>query len=220
MLDVDAVERFNLTTQTWDGVYQLPEAIAFTSAVIFDGKILIYGKSAESEESHGVYILIVFDPATKRSKTVLVEGHETWMGMENTDCVLVVHDGALYRVCYKDGNPDGVFINQMIIVPQVNRIEVKKLRNGGLRACVGEEVGPQSALSSNEANTFQIDGQIYINLARYTHKTGGVVGQRAPVGWSKCTNLMKQCVVEYTFDYYKLYGQQLLDEWSSQLERL
>ena len=206
---VDTIERFNLATQTWDGVYQLSEGVAFTSAVIFDGKIFIYGTSDEYEEFVGVYVLIVFDLATKRSKTVLVEGQETWMDYTSS-CVLVVHDGILYRVCYKDENPDGIF-NQMLVIPQVNRIEVKKLRNGGLRAWVGDEVGQQNVLSPNEANTFHIDKQIYINVARYTHKTGRVLGQQGPVGWSKCTNLTKQCVVEYTLDYSKLYGQQLLD---------
>ena len=207
---LDTVERFNLATQTWDGVYQLSEGTSFTSAVIFDDKIFIYGRTDEYDESVGVYVLIVFDPATKQSKTVLIEGQETWMGY-TSDCVLVVHDGVLYRVCYKDKYPDpDCGSSRMFFVPQVNRIESKALRNGGLRAWVGEEVA-QNALPLDEANTFQIDGQIYINVARYTHRTGSVLGQTGPVAWKDCKNLSKQCVVEYTLNYAKLFGQRLLE---------
>ncbi|XP_072045203.1 kelch-like protein 30 [Amphiura filiformis] len=210
-----SVERFNLSTQTWDCIYTLPVPMAYTSAAIVEGKILVYGlKGRVGKEDE--FWLVGFDPLTQKWTDIVHERHpvqETEYAWKRNapDNILVVHDSACYRVTYEEvPSPSRLWLRNYI--PHVNHIEMKPVGSGsgGLEACIGREVEGQDTLPDNYARAFHIDRHIYINVCRYAHKTGAILGDpNSKVGdlngWSRCQSMDKKCVVEYAFDVKNMW---------------
>ncbi|XP_072044796.1 kelch-like protein 30 [Amphiura filiformis] len=206
----NGVERFNLSTQKWDHIYALPVPMAYTSAAIVEGKILVYGKLKDHVGEEEKFWLVGFDPLTQKWVKIQQERYRD----AAPHSILVVHDGACYRVKYEvqDATGASCLMSPMIRIPRVNHIEMKPVRSGmtGFGACIGHEVEGQNTLPENYVGAFHIDGHIYINNNRFAHKTGAVQGDpnsevEDQIGWSNFKVMGKKCVVEYAFDSKKMW---------------
>ncbi|XP_072044908.1 kelch-like protein 25 [Amphiura filiformis] len=149
------VERFDLSKQKWDHIYTLPAPMAYTSAVIVEGKILVYGLK-DRLNAPDEFWLVGFDPLTQTWVQMLQEKYRDVA----PHSILVVHDGACYRVKYEVQDASG--LRRMEGVPRVNHIEMKPARFGmtGFEACIGREVEGQNTLSG--VGAFHIDGHLGI----------------------------------------------------------
>ncbi|XP_072045392.1 kelch-like protein 30 [Amphiura filiformis] len=218
----DSAERFNLSQQKWDCIYKLPAEMAYTSTAMLDGKLLVYGLSNYLEkEKASQFKLLGFDPVTQEWTELL---QETYTADDDMDGIIVVHNGACYRVRYEklsspirlpiDSYEDNPWMQQstMEFIPHVNRIEMKPVEageEGSVRACIGHELEGQDTIPANLAGAFHIDGHIYINVCRVVHNTGVVQGDpKSDVTWlnrwHRCYSMGTKCVVEYAFDTKKM----------------
>ncbi|XP_072045789.1 kelch repeat and BTB domain-containing protein 2-like [Amphiura filiformis] len=207
---LDCAERFNISKNKWDRIYPLPDDMMYTSAVVVDDKILVYGMTDFlQEEGRNEFKLVGFDPRNQRWTEL---ARETFPSVDvDIPYILVVHDGVCYRVRYKATSAGATWtLAGETFTPQVNRVEIKtrRTRRAGLMACIGRKIGGQDALAYNKAGAFHIDGHIYINVCGYAHKTGAVFGDSTEWdlnGWSQCQSMNLKCVVEYAFDTKKMW---------------
>ena len=221
--DYDAsvtVERFNLANQTWDHNYTLPEPLAETTAVVYSGKLLVYGLKLvdvpEDEVNMFTYILLCFDPVRQEWSKLLEESRPvatiaTKMDSSDTG-ILIVQNGSCYRVWFARSNETD---EEILCFPHVNRIAVRTLRSGAMRANIGEEIENQTPGQNNIVNNngyaFHIDGEVYVLvMPDFVYKTGLTVKEDSEVdvdGFMKSVpTLGYSSVVEFTLDLRCITG--------------
>ncbi|XP_072045790.1 kelch-like protein 26 [Amphiura filiformis] len=216
---LDSVERFNISQQTWDHTYKLPEPMLYTSAAVVDGKILVYGMT-RCVDRVGEYTLVGFDPVTQEWSKFLQERYS--IRSDVPDCMLVVQDGACYRVryevTYRNVHGVGGYLFPTNDRMCVNHIEIHTETSEGrgdvCTVSIGREIEHQNVIRSyTDGNTFHIDGHVYINVCRLALRTGVVVDPNDLDvrnrysdlnGWTYCSGSMYKYVVKYTFDSNKM----------------
>ena len=152
-----AVERFNIADQCWEELPSLPSYYSWTSAIAYDGNILVYGVKNIDESPHEI---LEYNPSTNMWQVVLSEQVPADMIMIlMVKPVLFVYGDQAYRVMYKRAWPaDAYDPTGSIDIPVVNKLD----RHIDGRIAIGEEV-TQNVRIANIKGAFLLQDQVFIS---------------------------------------------------------
>ena len=201
-------EYYDMDTEEWFPLPSLPGRRDWISAVVYKGKILLYGLNLNNlnwtTENH---VILVCNPNTDEADENIIQTElkSKIIGVDGRNPKLFVHEGVCYRILYErvKGKSD-------VEKPIVNKM-VLELQGDSVQLSVGEEVN-QDMIPGNQMGAFRIQDQVFVTFSSYIHKTGEKINadgsldidfKKWPdlraVGPVKYTN-----IVSYTFDKKKL----------------
>ena len=157
------VERFSIAEQRWEELPSLPHYFNWTSAIAYEGNILVYGVNID-ESPHEI---LEYNPRTNMWQEVFSEQVSYDMdGMPKP--VLFVHEDQVYRVMYKNNlqeefefdplNPQPYAFEPTIDIPVVNKLD----RHNDGRIIIGEEI-TQYARIAKTKGAFCLQYQVFIS---------------------------------------------------------
>lgn len=222
------VERYDLETKKWDSMASLPEGFQWTSAIPFEGKIMVYGVSkatksdpADRQSSYLCrHVIQVYDPSTNTWHCALSEQRDASGTHGNsfsiiTPPVLFVHNGSCYRSLHIEPTVVRDYYGDPFH-PQNPSVDLLKLetQDGAHTVTVSEAIN-QDLIPSNTVGAFRIQKQLFLNVRGFVHHTNEEIpaDQQTSVKlkkWEKFTgvsNVYSICprmVVQFTFDEKKL----------------
>ena len=169
---LDNVERFDMKCQSWECVCTLPDPMLYPSIVTLAGQLIIYGlttgnREISLDERHETDSLVALDPKTQRVSLLFKEVLVNCVMRESLTNFILVQNGILYRVWFKQIHDDDAFAH-------VNQIEIRHMRNGFTRATIGRAVDGQDAIQRHNENAFHINGHVYVGVNGSPRKMGMV----------------------------------------------
>ncbi len=185
--DGSIVERYSLEQKLWQSIAPLSTAMYNTSAVVYQGKILVYGKTSPSwsSEKTDKYILQVFTPdetASRGTWSIALDNqqHKYKVSRSIFDYtprhvgILTVQNDKVYRITCEDGSTDD---NKQLCVTELEC----DFDHHPLRIHLGA-TEDQSVLRSNIAKTgssrkagqniFSIGSELYAKVLGCVYKMG------------------------------------------------
>ena len=170
--NLDSVERFNLSTQRWDGMYTLPNPMVNTRAAVLNNQLLVYGLKQYDRRRGFTCAMVIFDQLNQEWIQVLEEVLVKDVSSEKSTIVdpekstIVVQAGKCYRVYYTVESESEGFPTST----HVNRVEVTWRPDGTVAAAIKEAIPNDVVRMRNEAHAFAIEETVYINISGTLHE--------------------------------------------------
>ena len=161
-----AVERFDLKNKRWEDVPSLPQGYRWTSAVTFQGHLMVYGVCINTatlpSDTVCRHVIAIYNSVVNRWEIKLTEHHRlqwvaSWcFSRPHGKCPLLdVQGDTCYRVLYELND------NEKCLKASVNKLQTKFLRS--LSISMGEAV-PQESIPNNNLGAFRIEDKVYANM--------------------------------------------------------
>ena len=150
-------ERYNMAEQVWEMLPNLPSLYEWTSAVAYEGNILVYGTNSSTHEIHQ------YNPSTNTWQIVFSHQVSPDVISHHPSPVLFEYQDKVYRVMYKSSDE---FPHRNI--PVVNKLQMHHSRG---RISVGEEVNQDLVAGNKLHSLFCIQDQIFINIKGFIQPT-------------------------------------------------
>ncbi|XP_072018161.1 uncharacterized protein [Amphiura filiformis] len=201
----------------WMSVAPLTCNYGHPNAVVFNGKILMYGVEVDSSgKSLHSYSLEMYDPVNNVWQKLV---SEKYLASSFEKPMLTVQDGECYRIVHqKEGTnmmEEGYESDESDGEINVSKITIKERRNGRVTAVMGEQ--EKQVLECS--HTFCMNGKVFVFLSSDNtaiYNTGIDVEDIGEHGldkkWRELYQLQNvgetECIVTFTFDILKLQPKQ------------
>ena len=172
---VNSVDRYDMRKKVWENIGELPKGVCWSSAVAFQGHLLIFGMDGlsikEPSSRKCRHVIAMYNPDTDAWDTKLNEQHpgKNVRCADSKDAKLFVHEDKCYRVLYQAAGSDQSNDSPMVTAT-VNSLMFKQLRNGTTAVRLGEAVS-QDNIPVNGVGAFRIQDKVFVNANKLVYKT-------------------------------------------------
>ena len=156
---VEEVERYDINQNKWETLSSLPEGIHIISAVVFKGRILVYGEKSKANFDRESLQMMVYRPERNEWQVTL---RPTDMADE-TDLVLFCYNNRCYQIHYVRKQPAGTPIDcSLCYCPEILSVKALDVEITGdeVAVRVGEEIS-QNAIPG-DCGAFCINADVFV----------------------------------------------------------